>query len=570
MMGGPPVRAVRAGLWVTLVSLVISGCAGPAGQSGDPAAQPVSAGPKRVTAAVRGDVPTLVPGAPGPVPGLAELAELLNPGLTAYGPGGSLVPRLAEQVPTVENGLWRVLPDGKMEVVWKLRPNAVWHDGAPVTADDFVFRHRVRQDRRTEWSAAPVNRFLEEVSAPDPRTLVVKWNAIYLQADAGFDFPFPQHILGPLYETGDVERMLAHPYWTQEFVGVGPFKIREYTVGSGAILTAFDSYFLGRPKVDIVEIKFIVDPNTIAANVLAGGVDVTFGGRLPLDWAQEIQDRSAGTAKFGTSTANPMVVYQNLFNPVPAAILQPEFRRALVHALDRQQMMDVLVADLTDVAHATMLNPSRTDEFMALNARSVKYAYDPRRASQIVEGLGFRKGSDGLYQDGEGQRLVLELRTSQGDIQQERSLFSTADFWQQIGLGTERVIVPSARRGDDEYRNTFPGFDIRRNPHRPDTLKSYFHSGNAPFPERNYRGSAYIRYVNPEFDALIDLHDRTVPLAERRETLGKLVNFITDQVLVIGLFYDVEVTVMTNRLINIHTRGDQMGEAWNPHEWDVK
>jgi ABC-type transport system substrate-binding protein len=346
--------------------------------------------------------------------------------------------------------------------------------------------------------------------------------------------------------------------------------MREYTVGSGAILDAFDQYALGRPKVDIVEIKFIVDPNTIAANILAGGVDVTFGGRLPLDWAQEIQERSGGSAKFGTSTANPMVVYQNLFNPNPAAILQPEFRRALVHALDRQQMMEVLVSGLTEVADATVLNPSRGDEFAALDPQTVKYAYDPRRAATIIEGLGYQKGTDGIYQDASGQKLVLELRTSQGDIQQERSLFSTADFWQQIGLGTDRVIVPSARRGDDEYRNTFPGFDIRRNPHRPDTLKSYFHSANAPFPERNYRGSAYIRYVNPEFDALIDLHDRTVPLGERREILGRLVHFITDQVLVIGLFYDVEVTVTTSRLVNVMTRGDQMGEAWNAHEWDVK
>jgi len=147
---------------------------------------------------------------------------------------------------------------------------------------------------------------------------------------------------------------------------------------------------------------------------------------------------------------------------------------------------------------------------------------------------------------------------------------SVAEYWQRIGLGVDQVLVPSARRGDDEYRTTFPGFDIRRNPHRPDTLKQYFHSSNAPTPERGYRGSEYIRYVNPEWDALIELHDRTVPDRERTEILGQIVQFMTDQVLVIGLFYDVEVTVWTTRLQNIQTRGDQMREPWNVQDWDER
>jgi ABC-type transport system substrate-binding protein len=129
--------------------------------------------------------------------------------------------------------------------------------------------------------------------------------------------------------------------------------------------------------------------------------------------------------------------------------------------------------------------------------------------------------------------------------------------------------VPSARRGDDEYRTTFPGFDIRRNPHRPDTLRNYFHSASAPFPERGYRGGAIQRYVNPELDTLIDLHDATVSKPDRWQILGQIVHLITDQVVVIGLFYDVDVTVQTSRMKNVLTRADQRGEAWNVHEWDV-
>lgn len=279
---------------------------------------------------VRGDVPTLVPDVPGPVPGLDELKEAINVGLATRGPEGSLVPRIAEPVPTTENGLWKVLADG-----------------------------------RIPFAGGDVYSSIEAIDALDPQTLVVTWENIYLQANVaeeGFEFPFPRHLMEPVYESGDIERLLALPYWTEKFIGTGPYRVRSWTVGSGAVLDQFDKYFLGRPKIDTVEVKFIVDPNTIAANLLAGEADVTFGGRLPLDWAQEIAGRSP-TVTFGTNSANPMVVYLNLLNPEPSALLQPEFRRALVHALDRETMMNTLVSSLTALAHTTILNPSRGEEF---------------------------------------------------------------------------------------------------------------------------------------------------------------------------------------------------------------
>lgn len=565
----------RAGAkaWVPLVAmLLLAGCGGQPSAPADQSAPSPAAAPKRVVAIVRGDVPTLVPDAPGPVPGLSELKEAINVGLVTHGPEGSLVARLVEEVPTTENGLWAVLPEGRMETTWKIRADALWHDGTPITADDLVFTTKVWQDQRMPFAGGAVYRSIDSVEARDARTLIVKWKNIYLRANEaqeGFEFPFPRHILEPVYESGDTERLLALPFWTEEFVGSGPFQVRSWTVGSGAVLEAFPRYLLGKPHIDVVEIKFIADPNTIAANLLAGEADVTFGGRLPLDWAEEITSRSPNV-RFGTNAANPMVLYLNMLAPEPAALREVEFRRALVHALDRQAMMEALVSGLTAIAHTTILNPSRGEEFRALDRHAVKYAFDPGRATQLIEGLGYRKGPDGIFRDTANQPITMEIRTTQGDVQQERSMFSTLDYWQQIGLGSAPVVVPSARRGDREYRNTFPAGDMRRQPHAPENLRNNFHSVSATLPERGYRGNNYMRYVNPELDALIDLHDTTIPRAQRWETLGKIVRLLTDQVPVIGLYYDVEITAVTSRMVNVHTRDRNMGESWNIHEWDLK
>jgi peptide/nickel transport system substrate-binding protein len=528
--------------------------------------------PRRAVGIIRGDIPTIMPGARGAVPGANELETLVSVGLTVgQGRGQPFVPRVAEAVPSVENGLWRVFPDGRMETTWKLRRDVIWHDGTPLTAQDFVFKAQLEQDDRMPFVETVMYQFVESVEATDPYTLVMRWRRPYLQADKGFqeNLPLPRHLLEAPYQSGEIERFLALAYWTEEFVGTGPYKVREWMRGSGVILDANDRYFLGRPQIDTIEIKFMVDPNTIAANILAGEVDVTFGGRLALDWATDLQARGGGRLSFGTSAANPLVLYVNLLNPNPSTILDVDFRRALVHSLDRRAMMDSLVDGLTAIADGVIVNPSRPEEFRAAESSIVKYDYDPRKAAQLIEGLGHRKGPDGFYRDPSGQRIGLEIRTTQGDIQQERSMFSTAAYWQEAGLSTDTVVVPSARRADFEYRFNFPAFDLRRQPLTFDQLHDKFHSSNFPLAENNWRGGNYGKYRNPELDRLVERHDVTIPARERTEIFNQIVRLVSDQVVIIGLFYDVEVTVISSRMKNVPVRNGGFGETWNAHEWQV-
>src|SRR6185503_1125666 len=123
------------------------GCAAPQGPSSAQRAPtgeaPQASAPKRVTAAVSGDPFTLnyqmsSAGSYTP-PGSDGLEELVNTGLAALDGRGALVPRAAEAVPSTENGLWTVQPDGRMETTWKIRPNVTWHDGTAFTAEDLVF-----------------------------------------------------------------------------------------------------------------------------------------------------------------------------------------------------------------------------------------------------------------------------------------------------------------------------------------------------------------------------------------------------------------------------------------------
>src|SRR4051794_4915851 len=131
-------------------------------------------------------------------------------------------PILAEAMPSVENGLWQVLPDGRMETTWKIREGAKWHDGMPFTAADLVFTWQVVSDPELpKFKEAPY-RSISEVRAVDDRTVTVSWTRTYILADQMFSgnygMPQPAHLLESAYRN-DKASYDQLPYWAEGFVG---------------------------------------------------------------------------------------------------------------------------------------------------------------------------------------------------------------------------------------------------------------------------------------------------------------------------------------------------------------
>lgn len=208
---------MRVWVLLTIVALLVGGCAPSAapGQAG-PSSGGTMAGPPRVVAAILSDPPSLYPALnPSSIRGGEAIEELANSGLAVVDNRGSLRPRLAQEVPSVENGLWRILPDGRAETTWKIREGVQWHDGAPFNGEDLVFTIRVLQDRELAMLSHQAFGFVERVEARDPQTVTVEWKQPYIDADRmftrGLASPLPRHLLEGPYQQ-EKERFLGLPY----------------------------------------------------------------------------------------------------------------------------------------------------------------------------------------------------------------------------------------------------------------------------------------------------------------------------------------------------------------------
>src|SRR6266540_1939814 len=226
------------------------------------AANPAAAGqqqaPKKVVAVIRGTLPILYNkiAVGATYSGLEYVERLVNAGLADSDGSGTPLPTLAEAVPTLENGLWKIQPDGRMETTWKLRPGARWHDGTPLTSADLVFTGLVEQDKNIGWNYNISYDAVDTITAPDPQTVTVTWKKPYVEADHLFSaqpgaqqwgLPLPRHILESSFDENKAG-FLELPYWGAEFVGSGPFKLQQMLADDRLNLLAFDGYVLGRPK----------------------------------------------------------------------------------------------------------------------------------------------------------------------------------------------------------------------------------------------------------------------------------------------------------------------------------
>src|SRR5947199_7859964 len=122
---------------------------------------------------------------------------------------------------------------------------------------------------------------MEGVTAPCPRAAVISWNCRYVGAGAldSVDFdPLPAHVLRDSFQAVEqdvaaTESFTNQPFWSQEYVGAGPYQLERFEPGAYIQGTAFGGYALGRPKIDRVVLRAVGDGNRVLTDLLAGELD---------------------------------------------------------------------------------------------------------------------------------------------------------------------------------------------------------------------------------------------------------------------------------------------------------
>lgn len=505
-----------------------------------------------------------------------EALVLADAQLTLYDGQGTLVPRVAAEVPTIANGGWRVATDGTMQVTWKLRPGVKWHDGQLLTSDDFLLgweylNHPGALITKRGWSAST-----DKIEALDAATLVVSFGQIDITATdshAGGQVvlrAMPRHILGATFAAGDIDVFHAHPHWKDNFVGLGPYKVVKRELGSHIEFVRYDDYLGGRPPLDRVILRYYFDTGALLAAILAGEVDHYGGPSIGVAEAVELQRRWAGTGN--QVLIGPEGSLQSLtpqFRPDVVslkALLERPVRQALYRGLDRQGATDVKSQGLGPIADSWIL-PDDPLRQTAYRDAITQYLYDLARAQRELEDMGWRKGSDGILVNPAGERFEFEIRL-RPEHQAAGELAVFADSYKRMGVSIFQTIKTPLQLTDREFTTLFPGMRAPANSYQG-YQTVLFNSRNMAGPANRYNGQDRNGYNNPQMDSLLDRQSITIPADERARLQAEIVRIGTTDLPALPVYWEVHVIVAVDKVRGVVKPNPESTTNWDLPSWDM-
>ncbi len=494
-------RRVRPLTAVMLTILTLLAACAPATpdrpSTGSAPAQPQAvAAPQRALVVAMSIEPAVLE--PSLLPQNREYSGLTTAFLTYFLPNQQAVPYLAAEIPSVEKDTWKVLPDGRMQTIYTLRPNAVWQDGQSITAHDFVFAYQVRLDPAFPAQSFSVERLLSNAVALDDRTLQLDWKEPYLYAASVHlpDFsPMHRQRLEPLYQE-DKAAFVDGPHWRDQYIGSGPYRLERWDPGLELVFQAHPGFVLGAPKIEQVRIKFIPDANAIVANLLSKAIDMAFTINISFPQGQALEQGGFdGKVEYWDGNPRILEFQARDWGNIQRGVQDVRVRRAALYAIDRQAIVDGIYAGKARVAYFWL---SPTDPaFPAVDRAVTKYEFNPARAAALLAEAGWTKGADGIARNAAGEPLFFTLMNQPTEVDQQEAAVVISD-WKNAGIGGEIHRLSTQEMRDNELRAKYPGVAYNR---RALTLENMvWISRQVARPENRWSGQNRNGYVNPALD----------------------------------------------------------------------
>jgi peptide/nickel transport system substrate-binding protein len=357
---------------------------------------------------------------------------------------------------------------------------------------------------------------------------------------------------------------MSQPFWTREFVGLGPYRVDRWEPGAFIEAAAFDGHVLGRPTIDRMRIVWTSDPNTAVANLLSGAshiaIDASIAFQQGLVLKREWTPRNAGSVLMTAAEVRFMHVQHRPEMVNPASIRDVRVRRALAHLMDRQALLDGLLDGEGRVADTLLPTELYTQE---VDRAISKYPHDVNRAAQLLTEAGFSRGADGFYTSVEG-RFRPEVRTIAGG-QIEREMTILADAYRRSGVDAQEFVVPAAQSSDGQVLASFPAlFSGKSNTDDTDGGLDKLLSDKIPRADNRWSGSALGGYASTEFDRLYNVFSTALSRAAREQAIVDMSRMVSEELSAIPMYYNFVVQAHTANLQGPREAVSTFGWV---HEW---
>ncbi len=497
--------------------------------------------------------------------------------LGGYDPDGNIVPVLAAEVPSLQNG--QVAKDG-LSVTWRLKKNVAWHDGKPFTADDVVFNWEYVMDSGTAAVTVGQYRDISRIDKLDSHTVKLVFKSPMPFWSAGFCGPSGMIIPKHLFQAFKGDKSREAPTNLKP-VGTGPYKFVDFKPGDIVRGELNSTYHVpNRPFFDQIEMKGGGDAPSAARAVLqTAEFDYAWNMQVEDEILKRWEQGGKGRADI-VSGGNIEHIQLNFTDPwtevdgerssikTKHPILSDfAVRQALNLLVDRGSVQEEIYGR-TGIATANFVNaPAR---FVSKNT---KWEFNVEKANQILEAAGWKRGTDGIRAK-DGKKLKFVYQTSVNAPRQK----------------TQQIVKQScAKAGIDlDLKAVLAGVYFSSDPANPDTyshfytdLQMYTTTMTQPDPQRfmdqfaSWEVSAKdnkfaltnkTRWRSEEYDRTWKAAETEMDPVKRAVLFVKMNDLVIQNVVVIPVVFRPRVSAISSRMRDVVQSGWD-GDFWALPYW---
>ena len=492
--------------------------------------------------------------------------------LAAWDPEGNLVPILAAEIPTRENG--GLAADGK-SVTWKLKQGVKFHDGAPFTADDVVFNWEYARDPATAavTSGSYKDVQVEKVDQYTVKVIFPVAKPFWADAFIGVNgMIIPKHLFKDF--AGGKSREAPT---NLKPVGTGPYLFKEFKPGD--LLTGVinpDYHMPNRPYFDSFELKGGGDAVSAARAVLqTGEYDFAWNMQVEDEVLQRLEKGGKGKVVINESgsiehvqfnTTDPWTEVdgeRSSIKTVHPTLSDPAVRDAIAMLIDRDSVQKYIYGRTGIATENYLFNPPR------YRSKNLKAEFNIDKAIEILEKAGWKKGADGIREKG-GKKLKFVFQTSINQPRQKTQAI-IKQACQKAGIDIEIKSVTASVFFSSDVANpdTYPHFytDLQMyttGPSFPDPgvwMQSYL-SREVCQKDNKWQGRNITRYRNKAWDDLYFKAEEELDPVKRAAMYIELNDMAVKDRAICGVIARAGVSAVNNKL-SVNPSG------WDSNFWDL-
>jgi peptide/nickel transport system substrate-binding protein len=454
---------------------------------------------------------------------------------------------------------WGVSKDGTV-YNFSLRTDVYWHDGEPFNSQDVLYtigllqsqHNLIPEDLRNFWAEVEVVALSDiqlQFLLPEPFAPFLDYLSFGI---------LPEHILGGL----TLDDMVDHPFNLAP-VGTGPFRFQRLIVENekiaGVVLEAFDAYFLERPYLD--EFIFRYYPNSQEALTAYREGEVEGIGKVHSSILADVLS-APGLSVYTIREPLLTMTYLNLDNPEVGFLQNPDFRRALLAAINRDAIIEQVFNGQAIQANGPIL-PGTWAHYNDLE----KVPFNLVEAKRLFE-------STGVIYDEE-----IDLYRSESDLEISLTLLhpDTAEHtqiaeqiksgWEELGVSVTLESKPYENVLEDltlrNYETALVDINFTRSPD-PDPYPFW---GQAQIQS----GQNYAEWDNRSASEFLEQARMTSDIGERERLYRNFQVLFMRELPSLPLFYPVYTYAVTEDI-----NGISLGPLFEPsdrfnnvHEWYI-